>query len=77
MTDINNLHPQSIDGIKRLADRLQARRGIPRNQALDGAAQRGGFNNYVHATRAITDKDRKSTRLNSSHLDLSRMPSSA
>lgn len=59
MTDIDNLRPESIDGIKRLADRLQARHGIPRNQALDGAAQRGGFNNYVHATRAITDEDRR------------------
>jgi len=59
MTDIDNLRPASIDGIKRLADRLQARHGIPRNRALDGAAQRGGFNNYVHATRAITDDDRR------------------
>lgn len=59
MTDIDNLRPASIDGIKRLADRLQARHGIPRSQALDGAAQRGGFNNYVHATRALTDDDRR------------------
>lgn len=55
MTDIDNLRPASIDRIKRLADRLQARHGIPRSQALDGAAQRRGFNNYVHATRALTD----------------------
>lgn len=59
MTDIDNLRPASIDGIKRLADRRQARHGIPRSQALDGAAQRGGFNNYVHATRALTDDDRR------------------
>jgi hypothetical protein len=59
MTDIDNLRPASIDGIKRLADRLQAQHGIPRNQALDGAARRGGFNNYVHATRAITNDDRR------------------
>ena len=31
----------------------------------------------IQATKDIADKDRKSTRLNSSHLKLSRMPSSA
>jgi hypothetical protein len=59
MTDIDNLRPHSIDGIKRLADRLQRRFDLPRNEALDGAARRGGFNNYTHANRAITDGDRR------------------
>ena len=34
-------------------------------------------NNADHPFNGFTAKDRKSTRLNSSHLDLSRMPSSA
>lgn len=59
MTEIDNLRPASIDGIKRLADRLQVRHGLSRSQALDLAAQRAGFNNYIHASRAITDNDRR------------------
>lgn len=59
MTDIDNLHPESIEGIKRLADRLQRRFKLPRNEALDAAAQRGGFNNFIFARRAIADCDRR------------------
>ena len=40
MTDIDNLRPESIEGIKRLADRFQRRFDLPRNEALDAAAQR-------------------------------------
>jgi hypothetical protein len=58
MTDIDNLRPESIEGIKRLADRFQRRFDLPRNEALDVAAQRGGFNNFTHASRAIADGDR-------------------
>ncbi len=59
MTDIDNLHPESIEGIKRLADRLQRRFDLPRNEALDAASRRGGFNNFTHARRAIADGDRQ------------------
>ena len=37
----------------------------------------GSFNVAVAVARAAAAQDRKSTRLNSSHLDTSRMPSSA
>ena len=36
-----------------------------------------GIANVAVITKAVVDADRKSTRLNSSHLKLSRMPSSA
>ena len=47
-------------------------RGDPNAEAFDDAARR-----LAAMTDADGRKDRKSTRLNSSHLDLSRMPSSA
>ena len=36
-----------------------------------------GENNEIHAGAVLGDADRKSTRLNSSHIQKSRMPSSA
>ena len=41
------------------------------------ASQRDWLNATLHAVRDLVTEDRKSTRLNSSHLKLSRMPSSA
>ena len=54
------------DTVERIADRI-------------GAACTGGGGAAAHALQAKTngDLDRKSTRLNSSHTDISRMPSSA
>lgn len=57
MSTIDNLRPETITGIKRLADRLQARFQLQRNEALNGAARRGGFQNYAHARRAIEQGD--------------------
>lgn len=57
MTTIDELRPSTIDGIKRLADRLQTRSEIRRSDALDAAARRGGFQNYAHARRAIEQQD--------------------
>mgnify|MGYP003349126761 CR=1 FL=1 len=37
----------------------------------------GGFHVVPHETAGLINGDRKSTRLNSSHIPLSRMPSSA
>ena len=45
------------------------------NDGLRGLPLQGSLSNLEQMARAA--KDRKSTRLNSSHLDLSRMPSSA
>ena len=46
----------------------------PRDDRDDGTA---GNDNVVPLGRAFEPRDRKSTRLNSSHIPLSRMPSSA
>ena len=37
----------------------------------------GAYSNHIYATATAGKLDRKSTRLNSSHTDISRMPSSA
>ena len=51
------------------------------NQRLDEIKEEESgqdfWNNIENATKIGIEKDRKSTRLNSSHLKLSRMPSSA
>ena len=44
---------------------------------IDNDGLRGMTSNPAIFEKAIAGKDRKSTRLNSSHLKLSRMPSSA
>ena len=47
-------------------------------RTVDGRNLLGMTLDEVHAIKAVLDKaDRKSTRLNSSHVALSRMPSSA
>ena len=53
MSNINELRPSTIDGIKRLADRLQTEQGISRAAALDRAAIQAGFQNYAHARVAL------------------------
>ena len=44
---------------------------------LKKAYESGDSDQIAEAQEALTDADRKSTRLNSSHTDISRMPSSA
>ena len=56
---------------KLLAPRLEA--GLQEVGVLHAGMQVGD----LHADFVLEAKDRKSTRLNSSHTDISRMPSSA
>ena len=58
-------------GIKR------ARFVVIRDIAIPGVLVEGGFQTNMNDARIIAMPDRKSTRLNSSHPRLSRMPSSA
>lgn len=57
MSNIEDLRPESIQGIKRLAARFKSRLQLPHNEALDLAARRSGFKNYTHAHRAIECND--------------------
>lgn len=53
MSDINELRPKSIAGIKRLAKRLQSKSTLTRSVALDAASVQAGFQNFAHANHAI------------------------
>lgn len=57
MTKTENLRPETIEGIKRLASRIQQHDDLARNKALDAASRRAGFNDYAHARRAIETGD--------------------
>lgn len=46
--------PSTIDGIKRLAKAIKRESGIAHHAALEEAARKAGFQNFLHATRAIT-----------------------
>jgi hypothetical protein len=45
--------PSTIDGIKRLAKRIKAAKGIQPATALDEAAKLAGFNNFAHAAHHL------------------------
>ena len=51
-------------------------KGTP-GAVVEIGTRRGGSAKLIIDTLAMQDEDRKSTRLNSSHTDISRMPSSA
>ncbi|WP_434577301.1 DUF5623 domain-containing protein [Pseudomonas sp. Z5-35] len=46
--------PSTVDGIKRLAKALKREFNVTHLQALDEAARKAGFQNFLHAKRAIT-----------------------
>ncbi|WP_262273969.1 DUF5623 domain-containing protein [Pseudomonas aeruginosa] len=46
--------PSTIDGIKRLAKAIKRESGLAHHAALEEAARKAGFQNFLHATRAIT-----------------------
>jgi hypothetical protein len=43
----------TIDGLKRAAKRVKRDTGMTHAQALDHVARGGGFQNYIHASRAV------------------------
>lgn len=47
------VRPSSLEGIKRLAKSIKRERGITHTQALDAAAQGGGFQNLRHAQNCL------------------------
>jgi hypothetical protein len=53
MPKLDELHPSTVDGIKRLADRLQSDGDLKRAEALDRAARQAGFQNFAHARRGV------------------------
>lgn len=53
MSDIKELRPKTIAGIKRLAKRLQSNSTLTRSSALDAASMQAGFQNFAHANHVI------------------------
>lgn len=53
MSKPEQLRPITVEGLKRLADRLQTTSNMKRAQALDQAARQAGFQNFTHARRSI------------------------
>ena len=53
MSDIKELRPKTIAGIKRLAKRLQSNSTLTRSAALDAASMQAGFQNFAHANHLI------------------------
>lgn len=45
--------PSTVDGIKRLAKAIKRESGITHHEALEKAARKAGFQNFLHAKRAI------------------------
>lgn len=45
--------PSTLDGIKRLAKAIKREFGITHHEALEEAARKAGFQNFLHAKRAI------------------------
>lgn len=48
--------PSTIDGIKRLAKAIKRESGKTHHAALEEAARKAGFQNFLHATRVIAPK---------------------
>jgi hypothetical protein len=49
MTDLDQLRPRTIEGVKRLAKQLKRRDGIQYAEALDRAARQAGCANFANA----------------------------
>jgi len=48
------LRPQTLEGLKRLADRIEATHAVPRGEALNRAAQQVGYENFTHARATMS-----------------------
>ena len=66
---------RSAQGAKTVFMKVRAHRGLPANEVADDCAAKG--HTSVISLGEDRERDRKSTRLNSSHSQQSRMPSSA
>ena len=63
--------------VKDLEEALAIEASRKRVQELEHTMSRPGFYDDAELSKKVFDEDRKSTRLNSSHNNQSRMPSSA
>ena len=54
MTIESSRAPSSVEGIKRLAQRIRRRAPVPHHAALNQAAQVAGFENFAHAQHRLS-----------------------
>ena len=62
------LRPSSIEGIKRLADRIEREESIKRAEALERASRSAGFSNYAHARRSLAESPAPEARRHDLHI---------
>lgn len=62
------LRPSSIEGIKRLADRIEREESIKRAEALERASRSAGFSNYAHARRSLAESPVPEARRHDLHI---------
>jgi hypothetical protein len=55
LSTLNQIHPTTLVGIKRLANQLKSERDLPHTEALNAAAGAAGFQNFAHAQRSLRD----------------------
>lgn len=53
MTDINDLKPKTMSGIKSLARKIKKRNGLTHAAALDTAAKKAGFASWLAARHEL------------------------
>lgn len=53
MKSLDQIHPTTLVGIKRLAKQLKSARGITHAAALNEAAKAAGFQNFANAQRNL------------------------
>jgi hypothetical protein len=51
--DLSKLTPGTLEGIKRLANKIKKRDGIQHAQALEVAARQAGFSSFALAQRTL------------------------
>tara|TARA_R110000822_G_scaffold31736_9_gene91652 strand:+ start:70 stop:405 length:336 start_codon:yes stop_codon:yes gene_type:complete len=49
----NNIHPSTLNGIKRHAKQLKKANGVPYHEALNIAARSASYENFAHASNNL------------------------
>lgn len=53
MMKLEDVKPSTMEGLKRLANKLKKQDGVQHAAALDKAAKQAGFQNFSHANKML------------------------